>query len=112
MEEIAREVDVHPATISRVVRDKYVQTPYGVFQLRHFFGGGLSTESGEDIATTNVKRRIKAIIDDEDPATPFADQKITELLNEQGINIARRTVAKYREELGLPTARMRKKKRK
>lgn len=112
MEEIATEVDVHPATISRVVRDKYVQTPYGVFPLRHFFGGGLATESGEDIATTNVKRRIEAIIADEDPASPYADQKITEILNEQGIKIARRTVAKYREELGLPTARMRKRKRK
>ncbi len=112
MEEIASEVDVHPATISRVVRDKYVQTPYGVFPLRHFFGGGLATENGEDIATTNVKRQIQAIIEDENPASPFADQRITEILNEQGIKIARRTVAKYREELGLPTARMRKRKRK
>ncbi|MGC9315311.1 MAG: RNA polymerase factor sigma-54 [bacterium] len=112
MEEIASEVDVHPATISRVVRDKYVQTPYGVFPLRHFFGGGLATDSGEDIATTNVKQQIKAIIDDEDSASPYADQKITEMLNEKGIQIARRTVAKYREELGLPTARMRKRKRK
>ncbi|HDR90966.1 MAG TPA: RNA polymerase sigma-54 factor, partial [candidate division Zixibacteria bacterium] len=112
MEEIASEVDVHPATISRVVRDKYVQTPYGVFPLRHFFGGGLATDTGEDIATTNVKQQIKAIIGEEDSAAPFADQKITEMLNEKGIQIARRTVAKYREELGLPTARMRKRKRK
>ncbi|RKZ28480.1 RNA polymerase sigma-54 factor [bacterium] len=112
MEEIADEVGVHPATISRVVRDKYVQTPYGVFPLRHFFGGGLATESGEDIATTIVKRRIRAFIAEEDPARPYADQKITEALNNEGIKIARRTVAKYREEMGIPTARMRKKKRK
>jgi len=112
MEEIADEVEVHPATISRVVRDKYVQTPYGVYSLRHFFGGGLATDSGEDIATTNVKRRIRAIVEDESPAKPYADQKITEMLNNEGIKIARRTVAKYREEMGIPTARMRKRKRK
>ncbi len=112
MEEIAHEVGVHPATISRVVRDKYVQTPYGVFPLRHFFGGGLATDTGEDIATTTVKRRIKALMSDENPAKPLADQKITELLNSEGIKIARRTVAKYREEMDIPTARMRKRKRK
>jgi len=112
MEEIAEEVGVHPATISRVVRDKYVQTPYGVYPLRFYFTGGLETESGENIATTNVKRRIRAIIDTEDPAKPLADQKLTEILNSEGIKIARRTVAKYREELRIPTARMRKKKRK
>jgi len=112
MEEIANEVGVHPATISRVVRDKYAQTPYGVFPLRHFFGGGLATDTGEDIATTNVKRRIMSIIENEDPAKPLADQKITNLLNEEGIMIARRTVAKYREEMTIPAARMRKKKRK
>ena len=111
MEEIAEEVDVHPATISRVVRDKYVQTPYGVFALRHFFGGGLETETGEDIATSNVKSRIRGIIEEEDKAKPLADQKITNRLNESGIKIARRTVAKYREEMGIPTARMRKRKR-
>ncbi|MCK5832159.1 RNA polymerase factor sigma-54 [bacterium] len=112
MEEIAEEVDVHPATISRVVRDKYVQTPYGAYALRHFFGGGLATDTGEDIATNNVKNIIKYIIEKEDVAKPFADQRITELLNEKGIQIARRTVAKYREEMGIPTARMRKKRRK
>ncbi len=111
MEEIAEEVDVHPATISRVVRDKYVQTPFGIYALRHFFGGGLATDTGEDIATNNVKTIIKGIIEEEDTAKPLADQKITEMLNERGIQIARRTVAKYREELGVPTARMRKKKR-
>ncbi|HHS50972.1 MAG TPA: RNA polymerase sigma-54 factor [candidate division Zixibacteria bacterium] len=112
MEEIAEEVDVHPATISRVVRDKYVQTPFGVYPLRHFFGGGLATETGEDIATENVKRLIENLIEEEDSAKPLADQKITENLNERGIQIARRTVAKYREEMGIPTARMRKKRRK
>ncbi len=112
MEEIAEEVDVHPATISRVVRDKYVQTPLGTYPLRHFFGGGLATDNGEDIATLNVKRIIHDIIAEEDLAKPLADQKITELLNDRGIQIARRTVAKYREEMGIPTARMRKKRRK
>lgn len=112
MEEIAQEVGVHPATISRVVRDKYVQTPFGVFALRHFFGGGLATESGEDIATSNVKRRLKELIEAEDQSKPLADQKITEILNNEGIYIARRTVAKYREELGIPTARMRKRRKK
>ncbi len=112
MEEIADEVGVHPATISRVVRYKYVQTPFGSYPLRHFFGGGLSTDNGEDIATNQVKRIIRGIMDEEDTAKPFADQKITEILNDSGIQIARRTVAKYREEMGIPTARMRKKKRK
>ncbi len=108
MEEIADKIGVHPATISRVVKDKFVQTPYGTFPLRKFFIGGLESDTGEDIATDRVRDRIREIVAAEKNNKPLSDDKIAELLQNEGIQIARRTVTKYRELLGILPARMRK----
>jgi RNA polymerase sigma-54 factor len=97
------------STISRVVNNKYVQTEYGVFPLKYFFTSGLESDSGEDVSNLMVKQKIKEIIASEDPQKPLNDDNIAELLQKDGIHIARRTVAKYREQLGIPIARLRKK---
>jgi RNA polymerase sigma-54 factor len=107
--DVAEVVGVDISTISRVVNNKYVQTEFGVFSLKYFFTSGLESESGEDISNRMVKHKIKAMIEAEDPHHPLNDDKIAEMLQKEGIRIARRTVAKYREQLGLPIARLRKK---
>jgi RNA polymerase sigma-54 factor len=107
--DISEVVGVDISTISRVVNSKYVQTEFGVHSLRYFFTSGLESESGEDISNQVVKQRVKDIIAAEDPQDPLNDDKIADILKTEGIRIARRTVAKYREQLGLPIARMRRK---
>lgn len=107
--DVAEVVGVDISTISRVVNSKYVQTEFGVYSLKYFFTSGLESETGEDVSNLMVKQRVKAIIEAEDPQDPFNDDKIAEILRKEGIRIARRTVAKYREQLGLPIARLRKK---
>jgi len=107
MEKVAEYVGVHPATISRIVRNKYVLTPYGTFPLRKFFVGGIKSHSGDMVATDTVKRRIKELIESENKHFPLSDERIAQILNSEGINIARRTVAKYRQQMGIPSARMR-----
>jgi RNA polymerase sigma-54 factor len=107
--DIAEMIGMDISTISRVVNGKYVQTEYGVFELRHFFSDKLTTQTGEEISNKEVKKTIKEIIDREDPSYPMSDESIAELLNKQGLNIARRTVAKYREAMKIPVARMRRK---
>ncbi len=106
---ISEIVGVDISTISRVVNSKYVQTEYGVHSLRYFFTSGLESENGEDISNQVVKQRVKDIIAVENPQDPLNDDKIADMLKVEGIRIARRTVAKYREQLGLPIARMRRK---
>jgi RNA polymerase sigma-54 factor len=108
MEDIAQIVGMNVATISRVANGKYVQTPLGVYEIKYFFNTGISRANGEDMSKRSVKQRITEIINSEDPAKPFSDQEIFRRLNEEGINLARRTVTKYREELGLKAARFRK----
>lgn len=108
LKDIAEEVDLDISTISRVVNSKYVQTPYGTFLLKTFFSESLSTESGEEVSSREVKKILQDAIEDEDKRKPLTDQKLSLLLNEKGYNIARRTVAKYREQLNIPVARMRK----
>jgi RNA polymerase sigma-54 factor len=108
MEFIAEKVGMHVATISRVSNSKYVQTPQGVFEIRYFFNTGVSKESGEELSKRNVKRIIEELIKKENPAKPFSDQELFNLLKKEGINIARRTVSKYREELKILPARFRK----
>ncbi|MBN1755044.1 RNA polymerase factor sigma-54 [bacterium] len=109
MEEVADTVGVDISTISRVVNAKHVQTSYGTFSLRSFFVGGLKTETGEDLSTTRVQRLIKKLVDNEDKKHPLSDQKIADILNnDKGVQIARRTIAKYRDLLSIPPARMRK----
>lgn len=107
--DVAEVVGVDISTISRVVNSKYVQTEFGVYSLKHFFTSGIETSTGEDLSNLVVKRKVKDIIEVEDPHTPLNDDKIAEILQIEGIKLARRTVAKYREQLGIPIARLRKK---
>ena len=96
------------STISRVVNSKYVQTEFGVYKLKYFFSESMSTDSGEDVSTREVKKILSEIIESENKKQPYSDERLTDMLNEKGYNIARRTVAKYREQLNLPVARLRK----
>lgn len=105
--DVAEVVGVDISTISRVVNSKYVQTEFGVHSLRYFFTSGLTSDGGEDVSNTAVKQRIKDMIEAEDPQNPLNDDAIGKVLNSEGIHIARRTVAKYREALGIPIARLR-----
>jgi RNA polymerase sigma-54 factor len=107
--DISEVIEMDISTISRVVNSKYVQTDYGVFSLRHFFSDSISTSDGDEISNKEVKKKLKALIDVEDALKPLSDHKLAELLNQQGLNIARRTVAKYREAMMIPVARLRRK---
>ncbi|MBU8933914.1 MAG: RNA polymerase factor sigma-54 [candidate division Zixibacteria bacterium] len=109
MEEIAQAVDMNVATISRVSNSKYVQTPLGVYEIKYFFNSGIARADGDDVSKRSVKIRIEEIIAGEPPEKPFSDQEIYRRLNEEGIKLARRTVTKYREELKIRPARLRKK---
>ena len=104
MEEIATQVGVHPATVSRTVRDKYAATPKGTVELRKFFTGGLTTESGEQVTRDSVLERLKAMVEAEDRAHPLSDDRLSERLKAEGFPVARRTVAKYRTMLKIPGA--------
>ncbi len=108
LREVAEHIEMAESTVSRVTNDKYVQTPTGVYPLKFFFSGGLPTATGQDISTRGVRARIKSLVDDEDSRRPLTDQAIVNLLKSEGIKIARRTVAKYRDQLGVLPARMRK----
>lgn len=108
LKDIAEIVQMDISTISRVANSKYVQTPYGTFLLKTFFSESLSTESGEEVSTREVKKILQESIDGEEKRKPLTDEKLAKLLKDKGYNIARRTVAKYREQLGIPVARLRK----
>jgi len=108
MQDIADEVEMDVSTICRVANDKYVQTPMGVYEIKYFFNSGVSTDDGEELTKRNVKQIISKIITDENPGDPLPDQKIKEMLAKEGVQIARRTVSKYREELKIMPARFRK----
>lgn len=106
--DIADEIGMDISTISRVVNGKYVQSPQGIHELKYFFSEGLSTDSGDEISNKHIKELIKEICDNEPKDNPYSDDKIAAILQEKGIHIARRTVAKYREQLLIPVARLRK----
>ena len=108
LKDIAEIVDMDISTISRVANSKHVQTNYGVFSLKYFFSESLSTESGEEVSTLEVKRILSDAVDNENKRKPFPDEKLMHILKDKGYNIARRTVAKYREQLNIPVARLRK----
>jgi RNA polymerase sigma-54 factor len=108
LKNIAEIVSLDISTISRVANSKYVQTPYGVFSLKYFFSESLSTDSGEDVSTREVKKILSEAIEAEQKRKPLTDEKLAALLKEKGYNIARRTIAKYREQLNIPVARLRK----
>jgi RNA polymerase sigma-54 factor len=108
MREIAEIINMDISTVSRVANGKYVQTDYGVFELKYFFNERIETDDGEEISTRKVKTRIKDMVEQEDPKKPMSDEKISKILTGEGFPIARRTVAKYREQLDIPVARLRK----
>ncbi|MBU2018067.1 MAG: RNA polymerase sigma-54 factor, partial [Bacteroidetes bacterium] len=108
LKDIAEIVNLDISTISRVANSKYVQTNYGVYSLKYFFSESLSTDSGEEVSTREVKKILSDAIGVEHKKKPLTDEKLAELLREKGYNIARRTVAKYREQLNIPVARLRK----
>lgn len=108
LREVAEGIGMHESTISRVTNDKYAQTPRGVLPLKFFFSSGLTTVDGEDVSARGIKATINKLVGEEDPRSPLTDQAIVEALAGQGVQIARRTVAKYREQLGILSARMRK----
>lgn len=107
--DIAQMIGMDISTISRVVNNKYVQNEFGVYELRYFFSDKIATASGEDMANKEVKKKIKILIESESPDKPYSDDEISKILKENGMFVARRTVAKYREQLRIPIARMRRK---
>ncbi len=108
LKDIAEKTGLDISTISRVANSKYIQTPYGIYQLKYFFSEGMQTDSGEEVSTREIKAILQELIDNEDKKHPLTDEKLTEILQEKGYQIARRTVAKYREQLNIPVARLRK----
>jgi RNA polymerase sigma-54 factor len=109
LRDIADDVEMHESTISRVVTNKYMHSPRGIFEMKYFFGSSIQRVSGENIASKSVKEEIKKIIGQEKPKKPYSDCEIVDLLKESGIDIARRTVAKYREMMGILPSSKRKK---
>ena len=108
LKDVASIVDMDISTISRVANSKHAATPYGIFSLKYFFSESLSTDTGEEVSTREVKTILNEAIKDEDKSKPLTDEKLAELLKQKGYLIARRTVAKYREQLNIPVARLRK----
>ena len=108
LQDIADELELDVSTVSRSTRGKYVDTTYGIFELKSFFTEGIVTSSGEEISTMQIKQLLKGLLDEEDKRRPYTDDKLKELLNEHGYPVARRTVAKYREQFHVPVARLRK----
>jgi len=109
LKDIAEEINMDISTISRVTNGKYVQTEFGVFELKYFFSERIKSDDGEDVSNKTIKSIIREIIDDEDSDKPYNDQKIAEMLKAKSFNVARRTVAKYREQMMIPVSRLRRK---
>jgi RNA polymerase sigma-54 factor len=110
LKDIANDIEMHESTVSRVTTNKYVHTPLGVFELKYFFNSGISrSDGGDSLASESVKLKIKGLVAKENPQKPLSDQKIVELLKKEGLQIARRTVAKYRDVLGILPSSSRKK---
>jgi RNA polymerase sigma-54 factor len=107
IKEVAEEIGVHPSTVSRAVSNKYVHTPQGVFELRFFFSEGVNGPEGSGLPLVLLKRKVKKLIEEEDPAKPLTDDQIAQLLETQGIQVTRRTVAKYREDMQIPSTHQR-----
>lgn len=107
LKDIAEEINMDISTISRVTNGKYVQTPVGLYELKYFFSEGMKDSGGEDVSTRHIKKTLKDIIENEDKHHPLNDDQVVNVLTERGFKVARRTVAKYREQLGIPVARLR-----
>ncbi|MFH1008158.1 MAG: RNA polymerase factor sigma-54 [Candidatus Latescibacterota bacterium] len=108
LQDVAEEIEMHASTVSRVTSGKYVQTPQGIFELKFFFDNRVASTEGEDLSVKSVRDQIAQLIKIENPKKPLSDEKILKLLNEAGIDMARRTVAKYRDQMRIPSARFRK----
>jgi RNA polymerase sigma-54 factor len=107
MIQVADQLGIHVGTVSRAVSEKYMQTPRGIFPLRMFFSGGTESQSGEEMSWAAVQAKLKQIVESEDPKKPWSDEELAKQLSSQGIDIARRTVAKYRQQMNIPPARRR-----
>ncbi|MDR5612670.1 MAG: RNA polymerase factor sigma-54, partial [Arsenophonus sp.] len=107
--DIDYQVDMHESTISRVTSQKYLHSPRGIFELKYFFSSHVNTDTGGEASSIAIRALVKKLIAAENPAKPLSDNKLTSILAEQGIQIARRTVAKYRESLSIPPSNQRKK---
>lgn len=107
MQQVADEIGVHETTVSRAINQKYVQTPKGLYSFKYFFNSGYTSNTGETVTSLSIKNKIQELISEEDPKKPLADQELVDSLNEMGFQIARRTVAKYREEQGIPSSHLR-----
>ena len=105
--DVAGDIEMDVSTVSRTVRNKYVQSDFGIFELKYFFSNSIQSDSGEDISTKIVKEKLKGLIENEDKTKPLSDDKLAELVNAGGLPIARRTVAKYREAMKIPRATLR-----
>jgi RNA polymerase sigma-54 factor len=108
LRDVANDIGMHESTVSRVVTNKYMHTPQGVFEMKYFFHSGIASSYGEAVSSVTIKQRIRKIIDQEDPRKPLSDSKIVSILQREGLELARRTIAKYREELKIPTSNQRK----
>jgi RNA polymerase sigma-54 factor len=108
LRDVANDIGMHESTVSRVVNNKYMHTPQGVFEMKFFFHSGISSSYGESVSSVTIKQRIRKIIDNEDARKPLSDSKIVSILQNEGLILARRTIAKYREELKIPTSNQRK----
>ena len=108
LRDVANDIGMHESTVSRVVNNKYMHTPQGVFELKFFFHSGISSSYGDSVSSVTIKQRIRKIIENEDPRKPLSDSKIVSVLQKEGLMLARRTIAKYREELKIPTSNQRK----
>ena len=108
LRDVANDIGMHESTVSRVVTNKYMHTPQGVFEMKYFFHSGISSSYGDAVSSVTIKNRIKKIIESEDPKKPLSDSKIVNILQREGLMLARRTIAKYREELKIPTSNQRK----
>ncbi len=107
MQQVADKLGLHETTVSRAMANKYIKTPVGLFEFKYFFSGGFQSKEGEEISSRGVKEMIRDLVDKENPASPLSDSKLTALLKERGLDVARRTVAKYREELGIQSSHLR-----
>ena len=101
LKQVADDLGIHESTVSRAINGKYMQTPRGVFEIKYFFSSGVTGSDGECVSSNSIKSMIKEIIDSEDPKAPYSDQDMVSLLSDRGIEISRRTVAKYREGLNI-----------
>ena len=108
LRDVANDIGMHESTVSRVVTNKYMHTPQGVFEMKYFFHSGIASAHGEAVSSVTIKQRIRKIIEQEDPRKPLSDSKIVSILQREGLELARRTIAKYREELKIPTSNQRK----